>query len=252
VTWCILVLLGSTAAQVHGQWPAKAAPADSPAWWTLSPEVTPAELRDELLNPEKVRARYLEAVRLGLQPAVSEEELQRLEYFDDGQLAPELIPAWVAYQAFALELNLDVTEESEMRGRLVPHGLSEEAINLVLASTRSFWERRDRLIEEYADRQQEFVRIFRLARDRMGDAAYAAATAREDAEALARITRRTPEKIRRLAEVASRDLGRDAALPELVDLRQELSPIDWLAFLDFLREDIAAPTSRKEFRTFPR
>lgn len=226
-------------------------PAESPAWWTLSPEITPAQLRDELLDPEKVQARYLQAVTRGLQPPVSEEKLQTLKYFDDGQLAPELIPAWVAYQAFALDLNLDLPDESETRAQLAPYALTGDSVGVILASTKSFWKHREQLIEEYAQQQQEFVKVLRLARHRMGDKAYAAATAREDVAALATTARRSPEEIRRLAAAWNRDLGRDATLPELVELSERLSPAEWQAFLDFLRKEIAVHTSRTEFRTLP-
>lgn len=246
-----LVLAVAAIAPLRAQWPEKVPPADSPAWWSLSPEVTPEELREAILDPMKVRARYQQAVARGIKEELPATRLEKLEYFVDGTLTPELVPAWEAYHVYAVNSHLRAREESIVRKELLDYTMSAEGADATGQSIQDHWERREALIAQIGHEQLKFVKILRLAKETLGADAYAETTAREDVEKLASIASLPPDEVRRLAEAWNRDIGREVSIASLVELREHLPDSDWYALLNFLRAKVATGISGVEFRKFP-
>lgn len=145
-------------------------PAVSPLWWTLTDEISPAELRAAFRDPEAHMRRYEEALEAGaISHPLTEEELSLLSFYYNRRTTPELTPLWLAFEEFSGgHLGLRGVRHAERT--LSVFGFSQTAIDTILLFAARQRTESLALVEEVGAKSMRFVEIQRRAiRARGGD-----------------------------------------------------------------------------------
>lgn len=156
----LLLGLGGTAvAQPHDL----ATPVDSPLWWTLTDQVTTAELKALYSDRSLSLARYQDAVAAGLATPLSREAEGCLEFYLNRQLTPELEPMWLAFRTFYTfhtpgEHARDEAVESTP-AELQEYGVSPAGINVILDSAIATAAEVDGLMAVLGPKQNEMSQL---------------------------------------------------------------------------------------------
>lgn len=243
-----------TAAPASAQTMDLTTPASSPLWWTLTDEITPQELRRRLRDEKDHQARYLEAVERGLAPAVPAEQLSTLAWYENGELWPQLIPLYVAFDALALNTlheDPDPNWTLDMFGEgLIAHGATTLEAEKIVAALVRYWPEERRLTEEIAVGSSAFVAIMRKANERAGKNLFI--EARDNpatADKIADLAGQSRERVRELYVQWRRIATAEAAEPALRRLRQDVSPAAWRALQTYLRTIVAPHLRAIDFVT---
>lgn len=189
-------------------WQDDAVPLDSPAWWTLDPDVPPVALREIWSRPIP----------------------------KDGAKNPEWIPwgkawiAWVDRVAPSLPSSRDELENAE---------ISSTGIETILEAIAATARNEERIQDEIAPRTTELSEHFRRAKARLGEKAFVAAYQAERFQEIAEAADTTEERVRLGLAAGQRDASIEAALIEMTRLRDDLSESDWRLLTTYLRERVA-------------
>lgn len=227
------------------QRPAETSSAAMPYWWTLSPDLSPAELRQMLLDPADHQKHYLLSVEQKRQDPVSDERLAQLAYFVDGKLTPERFRAPEVFEMLMARFKHRPWWVETVGDTLERYGLDAAAQETILEVTKESEQERARLMDQLGPPRKEFLEVQRAAKRHLGKDARRAIDSR-DARSLARASGRTELEIKTLIEAWERD-PEEVAVAGLVLLKRLLSPQDWNAFRDFLREEVARDMSTTSF-----
>ena len=220
-------------------------PVESPMWWTLTDEISPAELRKEFRDPDAHLARYREAVEVGAptQP-LTDEALTYLSFYYNRRVTPELTPMWLAFDAFAGG-HLELIGDAHATDHLTAFGFGPTAIDTILLFATRLTRETQEIVEEVGPRSIRFVEIQRRAiRTRGGDRkAYAAVTRAARAGDLDLLLPHAGVPRAELAELRAawkRSPLTETAEKLLPELRQRLTEEDWERLRRFLLEHVVA------------
>lgn len=228
-------------------------PASSPLWWTLSDEISPAELRSALRSPEAHRERYLAAVDAGIAQPLAEDQVQALSFYYNRRLTPELTPMWFAFDVFGTA-HLQGRGEEHVTGALAEFGFAPSAIATILELGRSQAERSQELSVALGKKSIQFVQIQRRAIEARGGDRRSYALVKRAAERgeLGLLLGSTDVSLETLSELRAAWLRHpitEIAEDLLPELRSRLSAEDWEGFRRFLLEHVV-PAMGSESRDF--
>lgn len=232
-----LILLLSPAGAI-AQRPAETSSDESPYWWTLSPDLSPAALRKALLDPEDHKRQYLLAVEHKFAEPISDERLAQLAHFVDGKLTPERFRAPEVFEMLVLRFRNQPWWTETVGDTLERYGLDAAAREAILEVTRESLKEHDQLMERLGPMKKEFINVRQDARKHLGEEAFRRAVESRDIRTLALATGRTDDEIRKLADAWEED-PEEVAWASLVLLKRLLSERDWNRFREFLREEVA-------------
>lgn len=238
----------SLVAPGSGMTPAEAGA--SPLWWTLTDELSPTELRALHENVELHRERYAEASDAGYRHILGEpSSVVQVKFFYDGSLHPELVPMWMAFNAFSYRFHEEgrPNYHEEAPAALADYGIEGEAQEKVLAVALRFLDESQELVSQLRGEQLAFGEILREAQERLDRDVYREAVASRDASLLARVTARDPARVERLMRVWERNPITERAVVSLRMLKAELEPADWARLRRFLLLEIAPVISVLDF-----
>ncbi len=252
--WCLslagslvvlLVLCG--AATLNAQTTDPKIPGSSPLWWTLTDELSPQELRRIYGDPDDSRRRYLLAVERRLVEPVPPERLDKLVFFQNGALSPELLPMWEAFDAYAVRLrHRPLWDADKAAEELREFGLSAAGIEIVVHEAGRFLTEVDALIAEVKDGQQDFVEIMRRAEGTLGEKELERALEARNVASLALAAGETVPETRRLMEQWEIDPAASVAERMLPELKRELGSGDWALLRAYLLEEVSPLSSAIE------
>lgn len=241
-------------------------PADSPLWWTLTDELTPAELKQLLSDRTLTLQRYDAAVEAGLEQPLPErgpESRECLKYYFHTDLTPELEPMWSAFQVFQiLYLPGENAEEEHVRAAprdLRRFGVSASGVETILKTATNTAAAFDSLVAERAPKSQEMTILLReLYEDPLRAAAVPPegqlyeAIRRKDYGAVAAAVGRPESEIRELVDShADWDVAYARIAEALPGLKEELTESDWQGFRRYLLETIVVGGgSSKHFESY--
>lgn len=216
------------------------APADSPLWWPVKAQLTPAELRASLLDPEANRARAMELVRRGVLPRPEnlEAALTQIVVAVDRRNTPEL---WPVYMAF-LVLSAQVEIQPSILKQLEKYGFSDDQVGLI-----------KELVAEYGAKTYEWN--LKLAPDSQEWAAdlrkLAAAVTDEKSAAEIKVARKfndvgffatrlgkDPKRVEALLKADKTQPSEILFAETITAIRQKLGEAAWRAFCLYLEEVI--------------
>ena len=249
VTWFLSGVLGGGVAIVQAQTTDPKVPASSPLWWTLTDGLAPQQLRRIYADPEDSRRRYALAVERKLVQPLPQEKLDKLLFFQNGALSPELLPMWEAFDAFALRLRHRPSwDEEKAAADLQKFDVSAAGAEVVARESSRYLTEVDALIEKIRDDQQAFVEIMRQAKRTLGKEGLDRALKSRDVPALALAAGRRVPETGRLMEQWEIDPTASVAESMLPELKRELSPRDWELFRGYLLKEVSPLSSAIEFK----
>ena len=221
---------GSISAQWYRLLPSDPA---SPYWWTLSDQVSPAELRRALQEPEAHRERFRNAVRAGKLPGAGE---GRADWVRNYVESAELVPMWQAFSAYDTWFHISIGYPEATRD-LREYGVSAEGAERIVEEIDVHDRRFAAITAELGDQPRQFAELVARAGivrpDHLDDLPPATR------DRVVRATGVQPERVEHLHSQWKRSPLGEAAIPSLVSLRADLSPADWRAFRTFLLREVA-------------
>lgn len=222
----------------HAQWTPMPLPPESPYWWTLSDEVTPSQLRRALQDRDANRARARQNLEDGKEHGlVTEEDIHRVSAYLDGGQTPELVPMYIALEAFASRFEHRTNWEKDGPELLHRYGMSSEGSSRLVAVVHDYREHRDEIIAEVTPSVVDLMRILRPLK--LGSEKIDSLLVAGEMQELSRLTGKDTSQLARLHRQWKREPLVEAALPRLLELRRELAATDWSAFRAFLLHEVA-------------
>lgn len=244
-----LVVFLCLAIPAEAQWTRRPPPAESPYWWTLTDSVTPAELRSALQDRERHRGRFRAAAASGrLGEVVTEQQVYEVRQFLDGQVNPELVPMYLAFESFAARFDYLPGWSDESSRMLAEYGMTSAGVQQLVAAAARYGAARDQILEEVREPVAELMEILRPHLRDQGNERLMTMLVAGDIDRLATLTGRDPDTLARLHAAWKREPIADAALPALVQLRDSLTREDWSAFRGFLLAEVAPSIWTVEYR----
>ena len=228
-------------------------PADSPLWWTLTDEISPAELRAALRSDRAHLERYLAAVDAGLASPLTEEQADALSFYYNRRLNPELTPMWFAFDVLASG-RLQLRGEEAIRQSLAEYGFTKPAIGTIIDAANAQFRDSQQLAKQLAPDTQEFMKIWRLAVERRGGEKKAGAEVDRAVKAgkldiLAQATGTPNERLAKLRRAWKRDPLGEATAPILVNLKDTLDDASWDRLRTYLLE-VVVPGLSQDLKDF--
>lgn len=241
-------LLASTPATLSAQINPPDTPASSPLWWTLDPEIEPAQLRARHLDRLATHERYAQAVEAGLAEPLAPDALERLEFYLNGRQHPELLPMWNAFAWFAKTSDSSRGEE-RTAARLAGHGVSHSGIERIQAEAHALLQESWRIEDETRRAAGELRRMVDAASERGSAGEAREAWKAGDARALSAATGRPRVEIERhLDQARGAKHWATAVASKLVELRQALDASDWASLRHMLKHDLAPKVTSRTIR----
>jgi len=220
-------------------------PADSPLWWTLSDEISPAQLRSAFRDPESHLERYQEALEAGaVSQALNEKALSYLSFYYNRRLTPELTPLWLAFYVFAGG-HLEFQGAAHATDTLTELGFGPTAIDTVLLFARRQFDETQAIVEEVGAKSMKFGEIQRRAikargGDRRAYATVVRASKHGDIDLLLPDSGVSRSELAELRAAWLRHPATETAEKLLPKLRQQLTEDDWQRLRRFLLEHVVA------------
>jgi len=231
----------------RGQWSADFPPPDSPLWWTLTDDLTPAELRERLIDPEHHQLRLRDFLEgqdtVALSKDLPIDDIGRVKIWIDGRHDPQLFPMYMAFNAFASKYENLPTWREEARLLMDRHLISEQAQAHMLGVARSENREKRRVVEENSTQALRFNRLISEAEAKLGEHEAWSAVRRSDYPRLAAATGLDPATVRALHQVWRRQPDAEMGERALPRLRDKLSERDWTNLRAFLLAEIASGMS---------
>lgn len=218
---------------------------DSPLWWTLTDEISPAELRSAFRDPEAHLRRYQEALAAGVaSQELNDEALSYLSFYYNRRLTPELTPLWLAFDAFAGG-HLELLGAAHATDTLTAFGFGRTAIDTILLYATRLLRETEGIVEEVGSRSMKFVKIQRraiedLGGDRRANALVRRAAKQGDLDLLLPSADVSRSQLADLRAAWLRHPLTETAEKLLPELRQQLSEDNWQQLRRFLLEHVVS------------
>ena len=130
-------------------------PVGSLLWWTLSEHITPKELKllysDRALSLE----RYQQALDAGLEQPLTEDQLNRLTFYINHELTPELAPMWWAFDIFSRHRVVRKQQEEVLVTDLSRYRISRSGIDKILVAAHGCAADHEALMSDLGPKQIE-------------------------------------------------------------------------------------------------
>lgn len=209
-------------------------PIDHPFWWTLTDEITPAQLKQRL---EQRRVKEVSEYQAELKRVTGESSTEPdTTWMLSGSEHPELFSLWKTFDSFAFTHKLKGNEEPTLP-KLVDFGISREAAEAIIAAAE---ERNASDLGVVAGKDQEQMHVLlERAREQIGRQAVEEMRWKNDFARLSGLVGWSQEALRDLALRSRRNWRAEASIPVLVALRQEIGEEQWQLFRRFLLSEVA-------------
>lgn len=215
-------------------------PIDHPYWWTLTDEITPAELRGRLQRRVTAERQRLQAdIERRAAGGSTNVPLDR-DWELRGRETPELFPVFTAFESFALT-HYDWMGENTVQ-ELIGFGISPEAAHQIVIAAEE--RRASDVMKQIADAQSELRELSSWAEDKIGTEAVWEMRRRNDFAQFSKLVGWSQESLRDLVRLAYCHWWGAASVPVLVELRKALGEEQWDLFRKYLLEKVASTTSQ--------
>ncbi len=218
-------------------------------WWSLTDDLSPAELRAIHENDELHQRRYLQAVKAGYRDPLPEERLEAITSFFTGQMTPELFPIWLVFDAYSTHFYGGDRWEafSKAPTQLAKYGIENSAVQTIIHATLRQLDESQALVRDLAPDSLLFVALARKAEAKVGATAVKESIERRDGTTIALATGRSPAFVTRIIKNSQREPSRETVAVILPQLKDNLSSDDWDRFRLFLLKEAAPMISTIDF-----
>lgn len=244
-----LMALLIVAVPLAAQWTHTPPPIESTYWWTLTDAVTPAQLRAALQDRDANRHRFRRAAGKGLHgETVTEQQVHEVVSYLNGAIHPELIPFYVAFEAYAARFEIGPDWREANSTLLTQHGMTREGIEYLRRVVTAYAARRAAIQREVAAPATELLETLRPLVPEVEALRIDQLLVEGDVRELARLSGRDVAWVAKRHAAWRREPIVEAGLPALEQLRADLTPADWEAFRRFLLREIAPQISGADTR----
>lgn len=231
----LTVMLCVVAASAGGQLVNEPPSVNSSYWWTLSDEISPAELRRAVQSRRLSRERLKVDIESNRHDPVSDARLAELSIYINGAVTPELIPLWDAYHRYAFNFLIDEEHTQQALDRLTEWGVSAEGVDVFETVTDEHWKLHNELVEELREPSSQFSReVLAPTREQIGKSATNRVLEQNDIAGLARLSGKSEATVRAWHQAWRRDAVAETSRVSAEALRESMSDSDWQALRRFL------------------
>ena len=225
---------------------------DSPYWWTLSDELEPKELRQQLQSRAASRERLQADVEAGLHEPVAAERLADLSIYVNGHVTPALVPMWDAFDRYTFRFRrlpgLSDDYPSQAREELQAAGMSAEGAEDTIVVAEEHLRLEQAVIDESRDLARRFAyEVVAPARERIGERAADRVVRQGDFTWLSRLSGRSEQTVREWHAAWRRDPQAEAGVVSVETLRERLDDSDWRALRGFLLREVASRMGDEDY-----
>lgn len=252
---------------VHAQPMRLDTPVDSPLWWTLTDDLTPAEVKRLYSDRALSLERYDAAVEAGLAPPLPErgkDSRECLQFYVNPELTPELEPMWFPFQTFyALytpgEHAREEYVEAAPRDLQQKFGVSPSGVDAIMSAAAATQTEFDSLMADLGPKLQEMTLLLAAVYEDPLRAAFVPpegqvydAVRQQDYATVSSVVGRPESEIHELVDShADWDVPYALIAEALPGLKAALTDHDWQGFRHYLLETVVARQgSFKEFDAF--
>lgn len=216
-------------------WEAPHIPINHPYWWTLTDELSPAELKQRL--ERRVEARRAE-VKAGRRRATAQSVVESpVTWSIQGGQEPELFPVWSTFYSFASAHVTDRPRE-EVVHELVTFGLDPEAAEVIIKAAEETWA--SDLSQEITEAMLQLRSLRLRAEEQLGPERAKEMWRTNDFALLSEQVGWSQAALRDLVQRSARDWRAESAVPAIVSLRREIGERQWDLFRRYLLVEVAS------------
>ena len=220
-------------------WNAPHIPIDHPYWWTLTNDVRPEQLKEELEKHTEALQSEPEPERRGA--TVQTDRGSRVVRIVDGQQNPQLFPVWSIFFSFANGKAKDDPEET-LRD-LRAHGIEASAAESILRSARETLESADEVGRQAGAAALQLRSLLLQTTEKLGSEKVAELRRSGNFALLGEQVGWSESSLHDLARSAYRNWEAAAAVPSIVSLRRTIGERQWDLFRGYLLAEVASRRS---------
>lgn len=215
-------------------------PIDHPYWWTLTDEITPAELRGRLQRRVAAERQRLQAEIERRAAGASTNEPLDLDWELRGRETPELFPVWNAFDTLAR--GHSIRGDNTLQ-ELVDFGISPEAAHQIVLAAEERWAGNN-VMQQIADAQKQYRELRSRAEEKIGMEELVEMMRRNDFARFSELVGWSQGSLHDLVRLAHCNWWAAASVPVLVELREEIGQHQWDIFRRYLLERHASTTAQ--------
>lgn len=222
---------------------------DSPVWWSTDPSTDALSLQYYWQDLQAHQSRFATSrPEMAFDDPRATIHQTEVAFFVDGHSNPELIPAWMAWDAY---LDQDLSGEGEnfpTRSDLIDEGLSSSGAQVVSWAATNYRQDLSVLRDAIFASNAQLTDLLIQAAASTPKEELSSWVAQGDVFQLARATQTPPETVTQLLATAKRNPIVEVAASSLeYDVYPHLSATDWTKFLGVLRQQAAPRISLERF-----
>lgn len=209
-------------------------PSDHPYWWTLTDEVTPAELQRRI--QERLLSLQLEAgekLKRAAKAQSADEPPTETAWIVTGKETPELFPVWSVLHSFGSGLTSDARAE-EKEKELTAFGVHPSAAAEIVGVAAETARKQTELWLEKSKQQRRLFALLDEVERTHGREERDRVFKQDDLERLATLTRTPLEDVKEMLRIGNRDTEAAATIPLMVSLRRTIGEEQWQVLRGYL------------------
>ena len=202
-------------------------PLDHPYWWTLTDEVTPAELqrriRDRLLELQLEAA---EKLKRAAKAQSTDEPLRETEWIVTGSETPELFPVWSVLHSFGSGVTSDARAE-EREKALIEFGVHPSAAAEIVGIAAEAARKQEEMWSENWKQTRRLLALLDEVEQTHGREERDRIFKEDDLDSLSTLTRTPLEQVEEMLRIGNRNTEAAATIPLMVSLRRTIGEEQW-------------------------
>jgi hypothetical protein len=202
-------------------------PSDHPYWWTLTDDVTPAELqrriRERLL---KLQLEAAEKLKRAAKAQSTDEAPTETAWIVTGKETPELFAVWSVLHSFGSGITSDA-RAAEKEKALIEFGVHPSAAAEIVGVAAETARKQTELWLETSKQQRRLFALLDEVERTHGRAERDRIFKEDDIDTLASLTGTPLEDVKEMLRIGNRDSEAAATIPLMVSLRRTIGEEQW-------------------------
>lgn len=209
-------------------------PLDHPYWWTLTDEVTPAELQRRIQERLlKLQLEAAEKLKRAANAQSTDERPTETSWIVTGKETPELFPVWSVLEGMGAAMNA-YGEADRKEKELIDFGVHPSAAAEIVGVAAEAARKQTELWLEKSKQQRRLFALLDEVERTHGRAERDRIFKEDDLEKLATLTRTPLEDVKEMLRIGNRDSAAAATIPLMVSLRRTIDEEQWQLLRRFL------------------
>lgn len=209
-------------------------PLDHPYWWTLTDEVTPAELQRRIEDRHlKLQLEAGEKLKRAANAQSTDKAPKETAWLVSGSETPELFPVWKVLEALGAVINA-YGEADRKEKELVEFGVHPSAAAEIVGVAAEAARKQIEVWLEKSKQQRRAIALLDEVERRHGRDERDRIFEQDDLEALARLTSTPLEDVKEMLRIGDGNSAAAATIPLMVSLRETIGEEQWQLLCRYL------------------